>query len=416
MINLNPLILIKKNLVPLLCTAALIHVLVSCAKSSVPAFSSSASDSPPLSSWRHNADILGKAICAAIGTRSPATISKNERWKYSYHANNAIAKLKTELYSTAIESSNELDCIEKYYAKSNRKVSITEYGESGFNEAYSGAKIYKIFDITSGTLLEITKIYPSNEATLIFEISSHDFFHHHKWQNFKHAKILDIGICNLGQKHIWFSIQSGLPGKTLARMLFDASSTLDSYSTLFDQLKLAFNLTGKALAELHNKTPIPKTTIHPNFSSLINGNIESLNTRLMGHDDGDKFFSDISEKKNSFLTGDTIRTYIHGDFHPGNILFDGNSKLVAFIDLEETHKSIADNGQPIGLPELDIAHFTEFLLKWKNIGNLTSESIDNLLIEFQNGYGNNSIAFSYETNKKLLSWYMKLTKSCLAGT
>ena len=80
-------------------------------------------------------------------------------------------------------------------------------------------------------------------------------------------------------------------------------------------------------------------------------------------------------------------TYVHHDFHPGNIFFEESSDAATFIDFDMFVESVAGGtGEPIGVPAYDVIYFRLWLQIMGAQNGFPPKRITELITSFDTAY------------------------------
>lgn len=179
------------------------------------------------------------------------------------------------------------------------------------------------------------------------------------------------------------------------------------------ELREAVYRVGQALAKFHTIPPgsgqYPATTLERQLNSAesiaaeIAERIAALNEDHIVIDlNTEDMITRVSTLANQARLNPGFASFVHGDFHPGNIFFDKEFGIT-FIDTLRLHESINAEGVPIGAPARDFAAFLHKLATFGAEYGIPAEKITELQSLFEEAYVASAGRMSPETQQFFLA-------------
>lgn len=145
-----------------------------------------------------------------------------------------------------------------------------------------------------------------------------------------------------------------------------------------------FQRIAESLAELHEiksakPFPIPQEEIEKFVNKvLVIQENPFVMEQIEKHCSVDDFFQYLEEIKTMALKVEFFYSYMHGDFHLGNMLYDPSENDFYFIDVAKLHHSISKNGEPLQNGAKDLMTVEGNLIR-KTLGVLNENEVELLL-------------------------------------
>ncbi|MFY1672110.1 hypothetical protein ACN27G_19415 [Plantactinospora sp. WMMB334] len=228
-------------------------------------------------------------------------------------------------------------------------------------ETGSGAMVYRAFD-PAGTRTAIVKVFPTM-TELVEELSALERLSGPEITGFRVPEVLAVGAGRLNGAPAGLLVESRAAGQTLDELIDIAGrvTTADRADHLA-RLGRAVEATGAAMAHLHasGAPGMAGTRVHDTYLAEQADWIRRQIARLPARTTSEPAAALAGRAEDAITRVKSEpgpAAMVHGDFHPGNVVWDPQTGTVTLIDLSRLHFSLDEEGRPIGMPQRDVSTF-----------------------------------------------------------
>lgn len=320
-------------------------------------------------------------IFEVSGTVGSAQFDKIETLLVDYTIDNDIKKTIKNFLQQTLDQ--ELDTL-----------IVQESSAEAPQEGQSGDQLFFIRD-KQDNLKFVVKVFSKPfdaEGNFIKELAGFGLTSKIHGKNFYLVAAKAVGKSSIdGEKYGMLAI-SPANGTNMQTMVIDIFRLLHGSPERLNALHMAqkgIEKLGAALAEFHQ---IRTQKNMPLYTAIFERVQRELN-QVIGHLEQENHGIDIQALQDYVASLvqqmkkiDTTRSFIHGDAHLGNFLYDAKTDTVYMVDYNELNRSVDREGNPVGHTAMDVMSILDIIAANKKFG-LTQKEAMILSEAFIRGYG-----------------------------
>ena len=242
-------------------------------------------------------------------------------------------------------------------------------------------------------------------------------------KNGKHFNLITakaIGKCIIDGKAYGLLAISPVPGINMYDLVEDMYKLRHGSEQRKEALaraQKAFKKLGAALAEFHQVRAIHNVTLHRAITKRARNHLARTVTQLRrggyGIDPGEleEYFDYLV---NQIEHAKTTRSFVHGDAHLANFMYDNKSDTLSLVDFKAMYRIADQEGNPIWHAAFDFMNILDAIAINKKFG-LTDKEIGVLEDSFVAGYEHTftdteKAFFALACRLRIVNWFLRMEK------